>query len=278
MVIDSLPPEPPVIQTPAVEWDMTLGMINATVQLDQSIGSGRRKVGTGFLLNAPRPDGSPRTLLVTAEHVFRVMTGTQARVGWREQERDGNWRFSPGTINIRSADGSSLWTQHPEHDVAIIEITAPDAFARAAIPLGWIADTSTLNDWRMGPGDEMFALGYPHGLSSNRAGFPILRSGRISSWPLTPIRHFPTFLLDFNVSSGNSGGPVFWAPAATRRPGAPVPANPFIAGILIKEVQGNGEGIELGVVAHAQYIRETIALLDQSPSAVSPEVQSNAPQ
>ena len=47
-------------------------------------------------------------------------------------------------------------------------------------------------------------------------------------------------------------------------PGAPVPEHPFIAGVLVQEVQGGGEGMDLGVVAHAQYVREAIALLDQS--------------
>lgn len=245
---------------------MTLGMINATVQLDQSIGEGRRKVGTGFLLNAPKADGRRRILLVTAEHVFRVMPNSTARIGWRISEPDGNWRYAPEDLPIRTEDGTPLWTQHPTEDVAVMEITAPEAFANAAIPVGWVSRDDTFDQWRMGPGDELFALGYPHGLSANRAGFPILRSGRISSWPLTPVGHFKTFLLDFNVSSGNSGGPVFWVPAATRRPGAPVPTNPFIAGILIKEVQGNGEGIELGVVAHGSFIHETIALMDHKSS------------
>ncbi len=263
MVIDAYPPEPPVAQSPAAaEWDMTLGLINATIQIDQSQGNGRRKVGTGVLVSAPRPDGTPRILLVTADHVFAVMPHQKARFGWRNAEADGNWRYTPAEVDIRTEAGDPLWTKHPDQDVAVMEITAPEAFTRAAIPLGWIADDNTFDQWRMGPGDELFALGYPHGLSANRAGFPILRSGRISSWPLTPIQHFPTFLLDFNVSQGNSGGPVFWVPAATRRPGAPVPDHPFIAGLLIKEVQGDGEGIELGVVVQGQYIRDTIALLD----------------
>jgi len=262
MVLDAYPPEPPVAQSPAAEWDMTLGLISATIQIDQSIGGGRRKVGTGFLIEAPRPDGSPRVVLVTADHVFSVMPNAQARAGWRVAEADGNWRYAPQEFPIRAEDGTPLWTKHPDQDVAVIEIEAPEAFARAAIPVGWLGDSQTFDQWRMGPGDELFALGYPHGLSANRAGFPILRSGRIASWPLTPVQHFATFLLDFNVSQGNSGGPVFWVPAATRRPDVPVPDHPFIAGILIKEVQGDGEGIELGVVAHAQYVRETLALMD----------------
>ncbi|HUH10834.1 MAG TPA: serine protease, partial [Brevundimonas sp.] len=163
-----------------------------------------------------------------------------------------------------------LWTQHPERDVAVMEVAAPAAFAQAAIPLGWLADENTFDRWRVGPGDELMALGYPHGLSANKAGFPILRLGRISSWPLTPIRHFPIFLLDFAVSQGNSGGPVFWTPAVDRLPGAPTPDHPYIAGVLVQEVQGGGEGLELGVVAHAQYVREAIALLDAPASSSQP--------
>ncbi|GAA0772058.1 serine protease [Brevundimonas olei] len=277
MVIQDLPPEQPaVVAAPPPEWDLTVGVINATVQLDQPISGSQRKVGTGFLIAAPGPDGAPRVVLVTARHVLDVMPGNEARIGWRTAEADGAWKFTPGTLTIRDADGAPLWTAHPERDVAVMEITAPPAFAQAAIPVGWLAEADAFDRWRMGPGDELLALGYPHGLSANRAGFPILRLGRISSWPLTPIRHFPIFLLDFVVAQGNSGGPVFWTPAARRVPGAPVPDHPFIAGVLVQEVQGGGEGLDLGVVAHADYVRETIALLDQS--AASPGAQSNASQ
>lgn len=271
MVIQDTPPEPPAGPPPAVqaappEWDLTIGLINATVQIDQPKGEGQRTVGTVFLVSAPKPDGTPRVVLVTAAHVLLQMPEPEARIGWRVPEANGDWRFAPEPLAIRDADGVALWTQHPDRDVAVMAITAPEAFARAAIPLEWLADATTFDHWRVGPGDELMALGYPYGLSSNRAGFPILRLGRISSYPLTPIRAFPTFLLDFAVSQGNSGGPVFWAPSAHRRPDAPVPDHPFIAGVLVQEVQGGGEGLDLGVVAHAEYIREAIALMD-APSA-----------
>ncbi|WP_313004973.1 serine protease [Brevundimonas sp.] len=270
MIAQDVPPAPPAVVVPA-PWDLTVGLINATVQLDQPLNASSRKVGTGFLLAAPRPDGSARVVLVTAAHVLNVMPGAEARVGWRTAEADGAWKFAPANLPIRDAAGTPLWTQHPERDVAVMEIVAPEAFARAAIPVGWLADGDTFDQWRVGPGDELMALGYPHGLSANKAGFPILRLGRISSWPLTPIRHFPIFLLDFAVSQGNSGGPVFWTPAVDRLPGAPTPDHPYIAGVLVQEVQGGGEGLELGVVAHAQYVREAIALLDQGRSIEGPQ-------
>ena len=40
----------------AVPWDLTVSLINATVQLDQPQGDGTRTVGTGFLIDAPRAD------------------------------------------------------------------------------------------------------------------------------------------------------------------------------------------------------------------------------
>ena len=258
---------PPVHETlpPPVAghvWDLTVGLIEATVQLDQPSGPNTRTVGTGFLIQAPRPDGSQRVVLVTAAHVLERMPEPEARVGWRTAVSDGAWRFDPEPLTIRDAQGAPLWTQHPGRDVAVMEIAAPEAFARAAIPLGWLADENAFDAWQVGPGDELLSLGFPRGLSANRAGFPILRVGRIASHPLSPVSAFPTFLLDFTVFPGNSGGPVFWTPSARKRPGTNEPENAFIAGLLSQEVRVNDEQLEIGVVTHAVFVRETIAMLD----------------
>ncbi len=60
------------------------------------------------------------------------------------------------------------------------------------------------------PGDELMCLGYPLGLESGVGGFPILRSGRIASYPIWPSSQAKTFLLDMTTYGGNSGGPVFF--------------------------------------------------------------------
>ena len=252
---------PPVV---AHVWDLTVGLIDATVQLDQPSGPTTRTVGTGFLIQAPRPDGSPRVVLVTAAHVLERMDDAEARIGWRTALGDGTWRFDPEPLTIRNADGEPLWAQHPERDVAVMEVQAPEAFARAAIPLGWLADENSFGAYDVGPGDELLSLGFPRGLSANRAGFPILRVGRIASYPLSPVSAFPTFLLDFTVFPGNSGGPVFWTPSARKRPGTTEPETAFIAGLLSQEVRVNDEQLEIGVVTHAVFIRETIAMLDRA--------------
>ncbi|MBB4083390.1 S1 family peptidase [Brevundimonas lenta] len=257
----SAPPVAEVVQArPA--WDLTVGLINATVQIDQPVNGATRRVGTAFLVDAPRPDGRPRTVMVTAAHVLDGMPAPEARIGWRTQITGGGWRFAPEPLRIRTDDGDPLWTKHPERDVAVMEVFAPAAFASAAIPLGWLAEPQALDVWQVGPGDELLTLGYPHGYAANTAGFPILRAGRVASWPLTPISAFPTFLLDFAVFPGNSGGPVFWTPAARKLPGTAQPDHPFIAGVLVQEMRVNDQSVGIGVVAHAEYIREAIALLD----------------
>lgn len=249
-------------------WDMTVRVINATIQLDQSHGDGTRTVGTGFLVQAPRPDGSTRTVLATAAHVLERMPAEEARVGWRYEGEGGTWRFAPEQLRIREAQ-TPLWVRHPDHDIAVMEIVAPEPFAGAALSLSSLADADALRRDGIGPGDEMIALGFPRGLSANRAGFPILRVGRVASYPLSPVTAFPTFLLDFTVFPGNSGGPVFISETVRRAPDATVdPA--VILGVLIQQVELNAERLEIGVVAHAAYVREAIALLDEtSPISTS---------
>ncbi len=243
--------------------DLAVELIHATVQIEQPLGDGTRTVGTGFLINAPTLDGQPRTVLVTANHVLQRMPGVQARIGYRIANADGSWSYAPQKFDIRDADGNPRWTHHPKRDVAAISITAPPEFAKAAIPKDWLAGDETFATYAVGAGDQMMALGFPRGLSANPAGFPILRAGRVASFPLAPAAAFPTFLLDFTVFPGNSGGPVFMAEGVRRRPGGGETQEvQFVAGLLTQQVELNSERLEIGIVTHARYIHETLALLD----------------
>jgi S1-C subfamily serine protease len=252
----------------AMVMDLAVELIHATVQLEQPLGDGTRTVGTGFLISAPSADGKPRTILVTANHVLQKMPGGTARIGYRVGNADGSWTYTPQPLKIRDKQGQELWTHHPNRDVAAIAITAPPEFAKAAIPINYLASDESFAQYRVGAGDEMMALGFPRGLSANAAGFPILRSGRVASYPIAPAKVFPTFLLDFAVFAGNSGGPVFMPRAPQPHQGltpasnaAPAPTEGFIAGLLTQQVELNSERLEIGIVTHAKFIRETIALL-----------------
>jgi len=240
--------------------DMAVDLMSATVQLEQPIGNGTRTVATGFLVSDPTPDGRPRVVLVTANHVFEGMSGDEATIGYRIQGPDGNWSFAPQKLPIR-AGGRPLWTRNPSRDVAAIAISAPPAFAKAAIPLAWLASDDTLAKYQLAPGEEMMTLGFPQGLSANPAGFPILRSGRVASYPLGPSTAYPTFLLDFRVFPGNSGGPVWLDESQT--PGTPDDQKArFVAGLLTQQVEKGDQNLGIGIVTQAQFIRDTLRLLD----------------
>ncbi len=251
-------------------YDLSVELIHATVQVEQPLGDGTRTVGTGLLIQSLSPDGQPHTVLVTANHVLAKMPGAEARVGYRIENADGSWTYSPQPLKMRDAAGRQLWTQHPSRDVAAVSVPAPEEFAKAAIPLSWLADDQTFAALQVGAGDEMMALGFPRGLAANRAGFPILRAGRVASYPIAPAKIFPTFLLDFNVFPGNSGAPVFMADNSLRRSGG-TEAQPaqFIAGLLTQQVELNNERLEIGIVTQAKYIRETIGLVENPYAPVT---------
>lgn len=251
--------------------DFTVQMIQATVNVEQALpGAGVKRTGSAFLVNAPDDAGRPRTVLVTARHLVDSMPGDTARIGLRFQNPDGSWRLRWTPVAVR-AGGKPAWTAHPQRDVAVMSLQVPPEIAQAAIPLDWLAKTDTFDTQDIGPGDEMVTLGYPGGYSANKLGFPILRAGRIASYPLTPIDQFPTFILDFTVMPGHSGGPVFMPEDARRRSGLPGLSRPFVAGVLAQ----SSDSLELGFVTHAQFVREAIVLMDHP--AATPAVQAADP-
>lgn len=258
--------------------DLSVQLMQATVQLEQPLGDGTRTVGTGFLISETGPDGKSHTILVTANHVFDKMPKANARIGYRIANADGSWSYSPQPLKIRDAEGHPLWTHHPSRDVAAISITAPAAFAQAAIPEDYLAADDTFSKYQVGAGDEMMALGFPRGLAANPAGFPILRAGRVASFPIAPAKVYPTFLLDFAVFPGNSGGPVFMSGPARRAssdPAQPRQDVEFIAGLLTQQVELNSERLDIGIVTNAKYIRETLDLI-KDPAAPITEVASQS--
>jgi S1-C subfamily serine protease len=251
---------------------LSIDLIQATVQVEQPLGDGTRNVGAGFLVSDPTPDGKPRTVLVTANHVFAKMPGPIATIGFRIQDADGSWRYAPAPLKIRDGD-KALWTRHPAYDVAVIPIDAPPAFAKAAIPEAWLATDQTFAKDEVSPGDEMRALGFPEGLSANPAGFPILRVGRVASFPLAPASAFPTFLLDFAVFPGNSGGPVYVDKGGDGAAGG------FVAGLLTQQVELNSQNLSIGVVTDAVFVRQALALLDDPKAgAAAMQAAARAPQ
>jgi hypothetical protein len=111
-------------------------------------------------------------------------------------------------------------------------------------------------------------------MESSDAGFPVLRSGKIASFPLLPTARTKTFLLDFLVFKGNSGGPVYMVESTrTYKQSTHLGTIYFIAGIVTEERSFSEQFIGqysaemhqyqlgLAVVVHASLIKEAIYML-----------------
>jgi hypothetical protein len=102
-------------------------------------------------------------------------------------------------------------------------------------------------------------------------GFPLLRTGRIASYPLTPMNVVKQRAFDVHVFDGNSGGPVYFTSV-----------NRFlknqvhfgvargILGLVIREGHSPrpkfaNRDLDYGVVVPARFIRETLDLLPPAP-------------
>lgn len=109
------------------------------------------------------------------------------------------------------------------------------------------------------PGDEMMTLGFPRGIAASDAGFPILRSGKVASYPVSPADRYPTYLVDVDVFAGNSGGPVY-VPIRNTKAGSAPPV--VIAGILTQQIKYHEQRLAIGNATQADFISETVSLME----------------
>jgi len=214
-------------------------------------------------------------VMITAAHVIEPMAGDEAVIILRNFV-NGHWGPLPTPLPIRSK-GVPLYVKHPTADVIAMYVTLPNEAAPSILtPMGLLADDQELKEFGVHPGDEVMCLGFPLGATSNDAGFPVLRSGKIASYPLIPTSETKTFLFDFPVFQGNSGGPVYMTSPNRFYNGATnIGIVQMLLGIVIQEqyvtqsVQELYASTErkyplgLAKVAHASFIKETIAMLPE---------------
>lgn len=146
-------------------------------------------------------------VLLTAAHVLEDIKDNNATLSLRKLIGGTFVKYSY-PINIRDK-GKPLWVRHPSVDVAAMRVQLPLDADIHLIATNLLATDKMLEEFEIHPGDDLLVLGYPYGKEANEAGFPILRSGKIASFPLTPTDKTFSFLLDFPVYEGNSGGPVY---------------------------------------------------------------------
>jgi S1-C subfamily serine protease len=241
--------------------------------------TGGGSTGTAFIMG--RPDSADPTksffVLITAAHVLNEMKTDDAVLFLRRKDAE-LFKKLPFSIKIRNK-GAPLWTSHPEADVAVMYVRLPKEADLLLISSDLLATDAMLEQFGVHPGDRLSCLGYPLGAEGNDAGFPILRTGYIASYPLTPAKKVKVFLFDFNVFPGNSGGPVYFVDHNRAYGGATYLGTTvqFLAGlvsaqqVMPEEIKSLGETrqlqhqLGLGVVIPASLIREAVERLPAPP-------------
>lgn len=235
---------------------------------------GVNSIGTAFILGKPlkkEPDKA-YYVLITATHVLENMKGEKATLFLRKKTKKSFKKIS-WSITIRKQN-KDIWVKHPEVDVSAMYIVLPKNIDLALLPINILGDDDIFDKFEIHPGDELFCLGFPFSAEANPAGFPILRSGKIASFPIIPAKETKCFLFDFEVFPGNSGGPVYFVQSGrTYRGGMHVGTIQFIAGLVsqehiitekiksIYEEQVKKHPLALARVIHASFIKEVIELL-----------------
>jgi hypothetical protein len=252
--------------------------INAVLMRSTFKLAGNGSTGTAFVLGKPAPSDPKKAyyVMVTAAHVLKQMNGDQAVMFLRKKEGE-TYKKTPYVLRIREGN-TALWTTHPSADVAVMYVSLPQEADIAIVSTNLLATDETLQKFEIHPGDRLSCLGYPLGAEANEAGFSILRSGYIASYPLIPTKIVKSFLFDFSVFEGNSGGPVYLTDSNRIYGGrANIGTVQFLVGLVSEQRVAEEEIISLSemrrqrhqlgpaVVIHAALIREALELLPPEP-------------
>lgn len=240
---------------------------------------GDKSFGTVFIMGEPLADqpGKGSYVLITAAHVLDEIKSNTAILFVRKRMGIAYVKI-PYPIQIRD-NGNPLWVRHPKVDVAAMRVALPQDIDIQIFSTDLLADDKALEELEIHSGDELLVLGFPYGAEANEAGFPILRSGRIAGFPLTPTSETLTFLLDFPVFNGNSGGPVYMHHENRSYKGAThIGVVRMILGVVSQEqaieerVQSLSETLVrkhklgLAVIVHARFVKEVLTMLPAIPA------------
>jgi hypothetical protein len=248
--------------------DLTTAFMNCTYLL-QSHG----QYGTAIVIGEPTggDDDRAHLVMVTAAHVLESIPSEKAVLHARIKS-GGAWRKIPWPLVIRR-NGRALWTRHPAVDLAALRVALPEGSNTMVPTIDLIATDLDYQRFDIQPGEPVMVLGFPLAMGSNDAGFPILRGGRVASYPLTPQRYQKTFFVDVPIFPGNSGGPVLLVSTGRMLPdgsraGRVQMLLGMVAGeVLSAETEGAqpaaalGRPLSLARVVHATFIHDLIARL-----------------
>jgi len=256
----------------ASEVELNTILMNSTFEIGgpSAIQPGKTTTGTAFIMIRPGKDDPLRGdyILITAAHVLDEISGDDAMLLLRKKEANG-FKTLPYPVAIRR-NGVKLFVTHPNADVAAMHAFLPTELNLKFLPIQYLADDAALERVEVHPGDELFCLGFPLRIDFN--GFPVLRTGTLASYPITPSKTVKQYMFTFHIFPGNSGGPVYFSftnriHGGTMNLGA---VDQGVIGLVSQQLSSSlpeykDSPLDVAVVVPSSYIRETITLVPGTP-------------
>jgi hypothetical protein len=215
-------------------------------------------MATGFAIgrrDASVP-GGVAPVVITSVHVLETIGRGPFLVGARMTDAAGQPRLA--LIRLQPPRGRErFYVRHPQHDLAAFELPIPpEAMRVAKLPLFLDEKAFPSREDPLRAGAEVSFLGFPEVMPGTSDAFPILRSGKVASYPVGPSNGQGWFLIDADVYPGDSGAPVF----RTGRGGRPI-----LAGVVLRRVGRDRRAFShLAIAVEANVIHETLDLLAAS--------------
>lgn len=229
---------------------------------------------TGFVINHrdPGAPGGKIPVVFTSVHVLETMGKGPLIIGFRIPDAAGAARVALlAFIPPKTTSKKKFYVRHPDFDIAAFALHIPaEIAARADVPSCLNENSLSRDGKALHVGEEVSFLGYPEVLPGTDGAFPLLRSGRVASYPLGTSQAYGRFLINSDVYPGDSGAPVFINNTGTR---------PELVGMIIQRVSPKASDFShFAVAVDADVIRETLALVEASENHMAPAVPSPSPK
>lgn len=280
-------------------------VLKAVVKVTSLGPQGTRFLGTGFLVSRPSNSGRPderRFYLVTNKHIIGDWSLYDDNIGRYYQGLEIAFYGDPGSpikpvsLPVLTAAGVPDLTvvrlhPNPRVDVAVVALTAAtlrfQPSTQTTFDPSYMLAFDKISSYLTGLGDQVFALGYPRGITSLTTSYPIAKAGYLATEPgrLFAIQltgknragqqvqrqlEGKILVVDGLLVPGNSGGPVVLPselkvrrdPQTNQLQFATQQLKNYVIGIVSTGLDNSG----LTLVYSVDYIVEVLDQFEKVPS------------
>ena len=214
---------------------------------------------TGFVVKRrpSRRAGSRAPVMLTSSHVLDTLGEAPLLLVLRSRDAQGTVEPVLLVLVQPSSTAKMFHVRHPRHDIAAFPLHLPSELAEFADLDSFLTEDGLGQTKRiLRSGMEVAFLGYPDVLPGTAGAFPVLRSGRVASYPIGAAQADGAYLINADVYPGDSGAPVILA----GRDGPP-----RLVGMVIRRVGPEAQSFShLAIAVDSDVIRETLQLLAES--------------